>query len=56
MLQIVSLLTSKFTDFTQFYVVFLSEKNPYQHHHQFCADVSPNRNLFKTGPSSCKLL
>ena len=33
-----------------------SKKNPYLHHHQFCADVSPNRNLFKTGPSSCKLL
>ena len=33
-----------------------SKKNPYLHLRQFCADVSPNRNLFKTGPSSCKLL
>ena len=25
-----------------------SKKNPYLHNHQFCAGVSPNRNLFKT--------
>ena len=33
-----------------------SIKNPYLHRHQFCADMSPDRNLSKTGPSSCKLL
>ena len=25
----------------------LASKNPYLHHHQFCADVSPSRNLLR---------
>ena len=35
---------------------FASKKNPYLHRHQLCANMSTNRNLFKTGPSMCKLL